>query len=421
MNDLERRVRQLLDPYTGTGRSPRELLQHVYRRLVDRLFFGDFHVTEHSQLIGGREIAQIVATKAGRVIGPGLLCSTRMDDPRRLDHALPWNDDADMHGSVWSLLVFLTQLDVLASTSVDRFVRPVSLLLTSGPAWFEHEAIFDSLTSRSGTPEWALVSSPTRGSMAGETKGAISIRVWPSDGMKSRLRPRLAGQEVVRAEVAAAARDLLDPDGLLVGLLQTADISLHDMVFPQGGSCSMVLAGVDLSAKVPWALTPVPDGTAVGCDLRELLLTLQNGITGLAEASLDGRVCMVRPSDDIVEIELSVKFTHAPEDVMETIVDILTRDEMFHVAFEGVVPPYTPTTGGALYRCLDALECETAEQKPMITEAGIFAAQGIESFVLGPGTEANGGNVRVNTTQLDAYGQFFEELVERLVLDSPKS
>ena len=116
-----------------------------------------------------------------------------------------------------------------------------------------------------------------------------------------------------------------------------------------------------------------------------------------------------------------MKFTHAPEDVMEVIVDILTRDGMFHVAFEGVVLPHTPTTDGALYRCLDALECETAEQEPMITEAGIFAAQGIESFVLGPGTEANGGNVRVNTTQLDGYGQFFEELVERLALNDPKS
>ncbi|MBR57492.1 MAG: hypothetical protein CMH54_05460 [Myxococcales bacterium] len=420
MNDLERRVRQLLDPYTGTGLSSRELLQNVYRRLVDRLFFGDFHVTEHTQLIGGREIAQIVATKAGRVIGPGLLCCTRLDDPGRLEHALPWNDQANLDKNVWSLLVYLTQMDVLASTSVDRFVRPVSLLLTSGPSWFQHEAVFDTLTKNAATPQCALVSYPTRGAVASGHKGEISVRLRPTDELKARLRPRLAGQNVERAHTKEVETDLLDPDGLFVKLLGSEDVSLHDMTL-SGGTASVVLASDGLGEKMPWQWAPVPDGTPIGCDVRELLLILSRHIVSLEKASLDGRVVSIDSSDEIVAIDLAIGFTNSPEEAMETIVEIVSDDTMFHVALEGVVPQLTPTTGGLLHQCLNALETETTDVQPTPTEAGVFAAQNIESFITGPGSMMPGGTVTVNTTQLDGYGQLFEELVDNLALNDPRS
>jgi hypothetical protein len=425
--DLERRIRNLLDPMTGTGMDSGELLNSVITRLVERLYFADFRVAEQTRLIGTHEVTQVVAIKAGPVIGSGLAIMHRIEVPETLDQALPYYPGAPIDQAIWSLVHLVSLIDLAGQISRDRFIRPLYLVVSWGPVELTGACSVELLSEAARPPEWCLISAPTGGRIVEEQPGLLRLRLRPNKKLAGQLSIGLKGGYVQWRRLPFF-RGQIHPfnDNSLNMILEMGDEDCGIHALRSTRSTVQEGAQIIVSSTVGFDSEQgdgdVEDGTLVGPDMRPFLCLVSKGVSTLKETEFNAGVADLPEAGDddggglFVHVQYESKFD-VPT-TMERVVSAFQGEDGLGLNVELVysVPPVHSGFSVGLRDAMTEAGCSPGAPEICTAEAGWFAEKKIQSLVFGPGVVTEQGKILVDEPALDHSACAIESVIERLIL-----
>jgi len=423
--DLERRIRNLLDPMTGTGMSSSELLNRVVSRLVERLYFADFRVAEQTRLIGNHEVTQVVAIKAGPVIGSGLASIHRVELPETLDRALPHREGAPLDQAIWSLLNLVSVIDAAGQIPVENFIRPLYIVLSWGPVEYAGACTVQLLSDAERKPAWSIISGPTGSSFVENQPGLLRLLIKPNAKLRKEITAGLKGR-YVREHSYPLFRGTIHPsnDATFQRILDygdgTSGIHVARSVQTDVSRAAQIITSSSVDQDE--GSVDVEDGTVLGPDQRVFFEVVDRGLARLKEQGVVAGVADFLSDDTEEDVAMYVHVQY------QSRFDLATTMEVVVASFQGenglgldveliyTVPPVLPGLSKDLGAAMDRLGVQPVQIPKCYVEAGWFSQKKIPSVIFGPGSLAHCGGVNVTDKELDESANLIEALLNELIL-----
>jgi hypothetical protein len=424
-----RTLRSLVSGDEDLTGEPQALLHRVMGRLVERLYFADFRVAERALLIGDRDVVQLLAVRPGREALPGLACVTRAGAPSEI-----LGEVSDTAGrlprGLWALLTFAAQIDAASLLPPDELLRPLYLILTSGPPWVAGHNVLETFEGAQLKPEWTLVSAPTGCAIAVEQPGMLRLRLRPGEETSKRLRTRLAATQASQITIQPG----LDPMGLATVALierlleqkEERPLSVHNLKLATDDegerSLEAVLSWKGGDLELPGRTEDVPDGTPIGPDLSPWLDLLVRVVKRLMREGVDLQLTEMSPTPKGLTAVIEVRYD-APGDTAAVTAGLKRTFEeegggqgAARVEVLGAIPPLAHREGLRLHEVLTEAGASVSSAKVHAAEAGILAQSEAELLLFGPGKQGAGRSVELCDADVDLYVARFKHAIRRLLI-----